>query len=57
MMIHILLDTNDYIDLCIITQLVHDFHLKSVKGHLVNLIMRNSYVKYFSFYLILSRLK
>jgi hypothetical protein len=34
-MVHILLDLNDYIDLWLNTQLVHDLYLKSMEGHLL----------------------
>jgi hypothetical protein len=48
-MVHILLDTNDYIDLWLNTRLVHDLYLKSMEGHLLKIDCEKLLCKIFFF--------
>jgi hypothetical protein len=48
-MVHILLDTNDYIDPWLNTRLVHDLYLKSMEGHLLMIDCEKLICKIFFF--------
>jgi hypothetical protein len=48
-MIHILLDTNGYIDPSFNTRLVHDLYLKRMEGHLPNIDCEKLLCKMFFF--------
>jgi hypothetical protein len=49
MTIHILLDTNGYIDMCLNTRLVHDLYLKSMEGHFLMIDCEKLICKLFFF--------